>query len=57
MTNQWFWDDLLERIKRAKSSGIPYVIVRDHKDFFLKSLDEGRITKETYQRFENIIKK
>ncbi len=57
MTNQWFWDDLLERIKREKSSGIPYVIAQDLKAFFKKSLDDGRITKETYQQFESIIKK
>jgi len=57
MTNQWFWDDLLERIKRAKSSGIPYVIAQALKAFFMKSLEDRRITKETYQRFESIIKK
>jgi hypothetical protein len=57
MDNPFIWDNLLIGIERMLASGLPHEAVGELRIVFLIALKEKRISQDTLNRFDHLIRR
>lgn len=57
MDNPFIWENLLIGIERMLASGLPYEALEELRIVFLIALKEERISQDTLNRFDQLIKR